>query len=670
MRCFNRFHPDSVLSLSCFQRRRLLFVWTTLCALCFTFSAHAYTHFQDSNTQKQRSIAWWPKLAFPLALYVDADPTTVPGKTWFQVVQQAAARWSRLPGSFARLMPLTLLTDIKGSNFAKEVKVGDGRHEIILEQDGAILKSLGLDPSFVAGVGVPIVNASSKVGDKVPIAGKIVDSFVVINGKLAWNAERMERVLLHELGHLLGLAHSNVAHPISAKELPIMFYDPLQTAGDVNLHPDDIAGVASLYPTPDFEKRYGQVQGQIRRANGTPVFGVAVILEPANGGEPIASWSDEEGKYQISGIPPGRYLLHVRPLDASAAVRKLDPAIHLGGVYQKATRNFCPELFDDQPFQFCRIQPKAKASSILEIRAGQTLLGVDVQEGDNSPASNVRCQLGSWPQLKTPGRSLQPPPYPIENKRGHSCPVTRFEPQEQLSDATIIEVVEKTKEQGYRQEGKRLKELKAPGNDGCFCQATPHWTQLWWILFFCLVPLFRPSRKRTHQNHRWWGGMVVLLLWLSPATSDALVVQKPTWTQLQTHATDVVQVRFLHNRAVVSKGGVPLLQTQCQILNVYKGNLRKTVTLQLLGKVGGKYRIALKAIPRFKVGQKAILFLKTSPQQTYPLLVALYFGVFDLKKDKEGRLRVHSRGQLLPAMSLATFEKKLSLSSNKSTTAK
>ena len=55
------------------------------------------------------------------------------------------------------------------------------------------------------------------------------------------------QVALHELGHNLGLEHSNVRNSIM---YPILLYD------NTGLHSDDIAGIQALYgrPKPDNNK--------------------------------------------------------------------------------------------------------------------------------------------------------------------------------------------------------------------------------------------------------------------------------------------------------------------------------------------------------------------------------------------------------------------------------
>jgi Fe(3+) dicitrate transport protein len=68
-----------------------------------------------------------------------------------------------------------------------------------------------------------------------------------------------------------------------------------------------------LFGIPAFA--YGQVVGgTVTDPQGVPVSGVLVEWK-AQGGQPLTVWTDREGRYQISGLSPGRYILRALSSD-------------------------------------------------------------------------------------------------------------------------------------------------------------------------------------------------------------------------------------------------------------------------------------------------------------------------------------------------------------------
>lgn len=142
----------------------------------------------------------------------------------------------------------------------------------------------------------------------------------------------VETQILHQLGHCLGLGHTEAAlryrrflpeiesddgsPPPAAVAGPVMAYAPVVN----RLSPDDIAGVSALYPTPGFSTGYGSVRGELEFSYGDPPahFYVRTILpgEPESEGarEGPGAFADAEGRFLIEGVPPGPTLLVIHPI--------------------------------------------------------------------------------------------------------------------------------------------------------------------------------------------------------------------------------------------------------------------------------------------------------------------------------------------------------------------
>lgn len=378
----------------------------------------AYTHFLDQNTKGQVSAAHWDDSKLPLLFSIDKeDDFTVEGRTALQIAKDAVILWKQIPGCRMSLQVEQLTKDINSTNFSQEVKLGDKRHELVIEHDGKILQSLGLDPDFVVGVGIPVTETNPQGDLKGPFGGQIIDAFVVINTKQTWNIARLQRLLTHELGHVLGLGHTGVSHLRFAEELPVMFYDPLQQDGAALLHIDDRAGLASLYPKKDIEQHYGAIKGKVLRSDQSPVFGVAVFATNDKMG-PVGTWTRQDGSFALYGLLPGKYSILVRAIDGSEEVKGMKPSSHIGGLISKAATSFCPEFFNDQVFTNCRFP--VSSFWTLQVEAGRTLTPVLIEEGGGNRSALPQCVLGAAPALEGRPHGLDPLP---SGKRGDPCPL-------------------------------------------------------------------------------------------------------------------------------------------------------------------------------------------------------------------------------------------------------
>ena len=110
-------------------------------------------------------------------------------------------------------------------------------------------------------------------------------------------------VITHELGHLLGLNHSEV-HDSS------MIYSIFK--GQHSIHMDDESGIKDLYG------RSGSagIKGKVVRRGSSPVFGAHVQAINLNTNEvAMGVFTEEDGSFEIKGLSPNQsYALYMSPM--------------------------------------------------------------------------------------------------------------------------------------------------------------------------------------------------------------------------------------------------------------------------------------------------------------------------------------------------------------------
>jgi hypothetical protein len=240
---------------------------------------------------------------------------------------KAFNEWSNISKSRINFTFGTLLNeDVTESNFWNYIdNPKDGLNPIIFDANGALINLLlgngAADQTL--GIAGPLYNS---------LTGVIIEAEAILNGKMFTNQvvdlERIYSTLLHEIGHFIGLDHSQLHldfaydHDLSNNLfLPIMF--PLETSDQFSsqsLSEDDRFTLAGVYPDEEEMAKLATIKGAVFRPYYVPVQGANVVAVKTD--SPIIHrysvvsdlFIQQTGEFLFAGLLPGSYELFIEPI--------------------------------------------------------------------------------------------------------------------------------------------------------------------------------------------------------------------------------------------------------------------------------------------------------------------------------------------------------------------
>ena len=337
-----------------------------------------------------------------------------------EITQFAFDQWGDVPtATFAAKIAGTIksktgIADVTGANAAQLYEKQNGYgFWVLYDTDGSILEEyFGVPMWAVLGIAFP------EWADE---NGRITEATALLNGWYVDAADtdgsRVAGVFTHEFGHAINLAHSQVNGPLVYSSFPYEgyrrypgvpgcvapvyasdWYDPsvnradpaiietmypfIDTFGNIGkeqstiTHPDDIAAVSNLYPTPAYLTGRGSISGVLRLRDGRTQFsGINVIARNVNDplhdavsamtGDQTQGLVGPDGRFTIRNLTPGQdYVVYIEEIVAGGYPTAPNMLISQGE-YWDVAEGSDPAL--DRPCNATKIRAEAGVTKTANI---------------------------------------------------------------------------------------------------------------------------------------------------------------------------------------------------------------------------------------------------------------------------------------------------------------
>ena len=171
--------------------------------------------------------------------------------------------------------------------------------------------ALGLTGIFsFTGTGI-----DATTGTTIEFPGQIIDADIMFNPDVSFSLSTttpsdrfdLESVATHEVGHLLGLDHSNI---LSSAMFPTIIAG---VSFPRTIQLDDQIGLSTTYPTSTFSA-LGSISGTVRTTANAAVFGAMVVAIDSNGTAAASAVPNPDGEFTIQGLSARNYTVYAEPM--------------------------------------------------------------------------------------------------------------------------------------------------------------------------------------------------------------------------------------------------------------------------------------------------------------------------------------------------------------------
>jgi hypothetical protein len=211
--------------------------------------------------------------------------------------------------------------------------------------DGISLVTIAATPENVALFPKGLEDSTARTRIFYDSRGLITEADIVLNPYLQFSTDGtpgtfdLESTLTHEVGHLLGLAHSPVLAATMNDDYARNGVYNLPAYSARTLGSDDIAAIRSLYgPTEKTEECCGKVLGKLTFSSGKPAANATVWATNVDDGRVIAATTTApDGSFKFGGLPLGKIDVFVQGSDSETGMSAVELGEYLVSTRSSAT---------------------------------------------------------------------------------------------------------------------------------------------------------------------------------------------------------------------------------------------------------------------------------------------------------------------------------------------
>ncbi|MGH9785364.1 MAG: IPT/TIG domain-containing protein, partial [Terriglobia bacterium] len=331
-----------------------------------------------------------PNSTITFYLTTQRPQTLAPGDSVEAIISElaaAAAVWNSVSSSALRV------------GFGGYTKVSGARP--LVNPIGVIGFSDSIPPG-AAAVGGTVFRIPSGTPAFLPVVASFVDMPLDMS-RTNSSSNSFLGIVVHEMGHSLGAAHSHVA--------AVMFQSGGTSRARV-LTEDDVALIAELYPAASVASSTGSISGRVVTASGqgASVVGVGAFSDTAV----VGGMTGPDGNFTIRGLPPGTYRLMVQPLMLGGAPSPDadNPGDPADLIRVRTLTNEVVRINTDIDSAFFAgggaTTRDRNAAATFPVNAGQTTAGAQITIGSRGPlrleANDTRTIAApNVPSFRSPG---------------------------------------------------------------------------------------------------------------------------------------------------------------------------------------------------------------------------------------------------------------------------
>lgn len=362
------------------------------------------------------------------------DPGSLGSLTSFKAsefVKEAFAVWEDVDTATIRFRHSGYLNvDVTADNVLEFFAFAENNqiNLIIFDDDGAILDLLLGKDSARTTLGLSQPTAAAN--------GRMEYAWCIFNGRFVgrngFSPEAYFTTVIHELGHFVGLDHSQLfRHLVSNRYgpddryIPVLY--PVTTDDETQrgrLTMDDSVSLSMTYPKSSFSELYGEIHGKVLSEGGRSFPGVNVAARKVDDPLAVATTCVSDylrrgnGSYRLAGLPPGDYILWVEPIDPDFYGRsQVGPYAETGSGLSFA-RVAQAEFYNGERETFDASLDNRSEAVTVTVKAGEIVQDIDFRVNrDPSPGAERSTQILASGQPETGAVEGRPGYRVMENSQ-------------------------------------------------------------------------------------------------------------------------------------------------------------------------------------------------------------------------------------------------------------